>query len=119
MMVSGLDPYADQTPAMAILSKVGGRLIQEVGAGWGSEGHAAPCGLRRCCWRAACLMLCVPARRTQVRAAERGDDSRLPSIPDCPEALQQLVWDCTHHSRRSRPSAAEVVRRLEALLASL
>lgn len=25
MMVSGLDPYADQTPAMAILSKVGSR----------------------------------------------------------------------------------------------
>ncbi|EFN52857.1 hypothetical protein CHLNCDRAFT_138337 [Chlorella variabilis] len=44
------------------------------------------------------------------------EEARLPQLEGCPEAYQQLVWDCTHYERRSRPTAADLVRRLENLL---
>lgn len=55
----------------------------------------------------------------QVRATHNPQEGRLPAIPGCPEALQQLIWDCTHPTRHARPTATDVIGRLEALLATL
>lgn len=57
-----------------------------------------------------------PLLPPQVRAIQHPEEARLPRMPDCPEPLQQLAWDCTHQERRSRPSAAAVVARLESML---
>ncbi|KAI3431697.1 hypothetical protein D9Q98_004742 [Chlorella vulgaris] len=67
MMWAGKEPYAGETPAMTILSKV------RVGG-------------------------------------------RLPALAGCQPAFQELVWDCTHHDRQSRPTAAQLVSRLETML---
>ncbi|EFN52748.1 hypothetical protein CHLNCDRAFT_58735 [Chlorella variabilis] len=92
LMYSGADPYADQGPAVIILAKV----LPEVDA---SAEH--------------CSRLCQ-----HVRASEHPEEARLPPLEGCPQAYQQLVWDCTHAERRSRPTAAQVVRRLRAQLAA-
>ena len=52
----------------------------------------------------------------QVHTSEHPDAGRLPRIEGAPEELQQLVWDCTAYNRKKRPTAGEVVQRLEALL---
>lgn len=51
-----------------------------------------------------------------MRALDHPDAARLPRMETCPEPLQQLVWDCTRHSRRSRPDATQVSARLLELL---
>ncbi|KAL4439989.1 hypothetical protein ABPG75_002990 [Micractinium tetrahymenae] len=56
---------------------------------------------------------------SKVRAGEHPEEARMPPIPGCPPAFQQLVWDCTAANRRDRPSAAGVVQRIEALLSGL
>jgi serine/threonine-protein kinase len=55
----------------------------------------------------------------KVRSSDGSAGERLPPIEGIPAELQQLLWDCTAHDKRDRPSAAEVVRRLEDLLLSL
>lgn len=39
--------------------------------------------------------------------------------PNMPKELQKVVWDCTHWEPYSRPSAAEVARRLKLFLSQL
>lgn len=62
----------------------------------------------------------APSAHSQVRASDHPNAARLPSLGrDAPAALQQLVWECTAHARRQRPTAHDVVRRLEGLLNAL
>lgn len=55
----------------------------------------------------------------KVRSPEGSGGERIPPIDGIPAQLQQLLWDCTAHDKRDRPTAGEIVGRLEDLLLSL
>lgn len=69
--------------------------------------------------RLTCRLLVGHPPALQVKESHDPDALRLRAIPSCRPELQQLVWDCTNYDRRTRPTAAEVVRRLDAMLAAL
>lgn len=115
MMCAGKDPFAGQTPAMTILLKA---ILLAC-----PPCRCAPAAGRWPGWPEWSVAYAEPPPRLlwavlQVRA-QSSKDRHLPEIEDVPQALRELVHDCTHHERRRRPSAEQVVQRLEALLEAL
>jgi serine/threonine protein kinase len=121
LMWAGKDPYANKTAARVIMLKVGrlpGRLqlVQTASPAsmpgrWRGSDRAGGGALGGSHARGQATPSGAAVHWVQVKA-----HSRLPPLEGCPAEYQQLVDDCTRYDRHSRPTAAQVVQRLEALL---
>lgn len=120
MMCTGQDPYKGMTSAMIILAKaspVQPAAPLRARCLWLAGGRAPS----HCCSLVGTLppSFSPSSPPLQVRALDHPDSVRLPRMENCPEPLQQLVWDCTRHNRRCRPAATQVAARLQELLDAL
>lgn len=127
IMCTGRDPFQDMAAPMIILAKarqLGNSKRRGVDLNNGTwvfvPSVAAACGDVAALGQYAnltCKLLscCCPM---QVRASSQPAAARLPHMEGAPSELQQLVWDCTAHNRGERPTAGQVAKRLEGLLAT-